>query len=159
MPTPAWRRLVPLAVIGLLLAAGLAAWLPGAIRAGKLRSACGRMLQSVADGDLGKAVAAVDPAQQAAVKALFDQYVPADYAQSIASLKLTRSGLEGAAGWTEVLCRFEGAASGIYLGRLRWEYSGGNWRWDFLGSSGAEFSLTDPQWQSLRDLLPDAGRL
>lgn len=159
MPPSPLRRYLPLAILLLLLGAGLIAWLPGAIRVARLRSATQQMLAAAAQGDLAKVVAAVDPAQQAEVQALFDQYVPADYAQGIASLKLVRSGLEGPEGWTEVVCRFEGGAEGVYQGRLHWTWQAGRWQWDFLGSYGAAFTLSEPQWQSLRELIPDAGRL
>jgi hypothetical protein len=153
------RSYIPPAIIVLLLGAALLSWLPGALRIHRLRAECGAMLQACASGNMSGVTAFADPAQQAEVSALLSQYVPAGYEQSIAVLKLTRSGVEGRIGWTEVLCRFEGSAEGIYLGKLRWTEQQGKWRWDFMGSYGAEFALSDPQWQSLPDLLPDAGRL
>ena len=151
------RRFIPLIVIVLLVGLLAAVYGPGVISAARFRGNCQSMLKDAAEGRLAGVVAVVEPSQQQEVQAMLSRYLPADYYQNITELRLIKIDRINADTMVAIVkCQVEhGAYAGIYQGRLSWRYHSGQWWWDFLKSSGAEFSLTgEPAWVALPEIMP-----
>jgi hypothetical protein len=149
------RRFIPLIIL-LLVALGLLAFYgPGVYQAYLFRRTISQFISSAKAGDTAAWSAHIEPGQLQRVQPQLDR-LPADYATSIASLKLTkyeRSGSETF--WAIVTLRLtENSGGGVYQGKLRWRWQSGAWVWDFTGSYAAPFSpSTEPDWTRLEDML------
>ena len=149
------NRYIPLVVLLVLIGAFSIIYGPGIYRGLQFKRASSEMLRELKAGRLSAAIGYIEPAQQAGVSAL-TQRLPADYQQHIASLKLThweRADRETI--WAVVTLRLQDdAGSGLYQGKLRWQYSQGRWWIDFSRSYGAPATLSgEPEWRELVDLL------
>lgn len=154
-----WAPLIVLLVLVVLL---VLLFGPGIYRGILLRRSVAGLLDAIRQGRTSDIVSAVQQSQQQEVATLLAEYLPADYAQSIGSLRLSRLKLEDDAKAVAVVtCKLvQGEYMGVYQGQLVWHYAGGRWEWDFLASSGAEFMPgVDPAWIRLVDLMPQAENL
>ncbi len=157
------QRIIPIAVLLAVLIALAAYFGPPMYRGWLFKRDCNAMLAAARAGQLSAVIAAIDPAQQHQYGALLQQYVPADYNQSIESLKLLRFE-ESDQGriWANVILRVEqGDSTGLYEGRLPWRFDGRHWTWDFAGSLGAAYSPNGGQqhWIKLEELIALAGQM
>jgi len=153
------KNWAPLIVLLVLVALLVLLFGPGIFRGIQLRRSVSGLLDAVRQGRTADIVAAAEPSQQQELAGLLSEYLPQDYSQSIGSLRLKSSELEGnAKAVTVVTCKLvQGEYIGLYQGQLVWHYAGGRWEWDFLASSGAEFMPgVDPAWIRLSDLMPQA---
>lgn len=151
------KNWAPLIVVLALIALLVALFGPGIYRGILLKRDVSSLLLAAREGRVADVVALIAPDQQAQISDLLARHLPADYQQSIDSLKMIDWHMEGENdAVTKVLCKIKhDEALGVYQGQLVWHYSGGHWEWDFLASSGAEFTPSgEPAWYSLRDLMP-----
>jgi len=113
------------------------------------------MLSAVRKGDLKLVESCIIENQRQQAQARLFDYLPADFSDNFRTLKNTHwEWLDDDTVVSVVTCRYdqEGYES-IYQGRLLWEYHSGVWRWNCLGSSIAQFSLTGEQgWVKLADI-------
>jgi hypothetical protein len=150
------NSLAPLLAVGVLVL-GLLAWYgPGWYRLWRFNQACQAMLSSARAGQTNQLLSYVEPAQQQQVGALLQRWLPANYQDKIVRLKLSSWKQRGEKTiYAIVTCRVNhGEGEGLYQGKLRWDWDGRQWNWDFLGSYGAEFALQgEPDWVSLSQLM------
>jgi hypothetical protein len=154
------QRFVPLLAVAILGLALALLYGPQLYRQWTFERDVGAMLAAARSGDTAGMVRAIAPAQQREAQRIFDSYLPADYAQRIVRLSLTRSEDSPAGGrYAFVVCRLEsGGEPALYQGKLLWRWDGRRWAWDFTGSYAAPFSPSgEPQWYKLSDIIAEAG--
>jgi hypothetical protein len=153
------RKFIPLVILlasALLL---LALYGPGWYRSYQFRQQAGALITAAEAGNLQGVTALIEQRQRQRVASQLQRYLPADWGARVDSLKLTSYEKDGSDTiWAIFTLRTDGGGGmdsfGLYQGKLRWVYTGGQWQWDFTGSYGAPYATSgEPAWQGLGDYL------
>jgi hypothetical protein len=157
---PTNKRFALLLLLLLALAVTTAILAPGWIRKAKLKSTCQAMLVDAEMGQISALKSYIEASQHAAFDQLAKDHIPAGYDQYIEGLELSSSEFEGdGEAWVLVTAHFSAGefGTGIALGRLHWNWDSAakSWRWDFMGSQGADFPTSgEAQWRPLGTSSP-----
>jgi hypothetical protein len=157
------QRYIPIAIVLVTVIVLGAYFIPPMYRGYLFRRDCRQMLADAKAGKLPAVIAAIEPQQRQEVGDLLTRYLPQDYSQNLASLKLSRfEESEPGKIWAYVVAHIEqGGSTGIYEGRLYWLFDGKHWYWDFTSSYGAPYNPggEEQDWIKLGDLVSLAGQL
>jgi len=155
-------RWLPLLIILIALVASGLYFGPNLYRGALFKRDIRGLLDAALQGDKAKALSFIESAQQNAIAPIVMNNVPDDYAQRIASLKLSSwQRADPSTIWALVTLRTDqDGVGGLYQGKLRWVYDAAarRWLWDFTGSYGSVYPLSgEPDWRPLSEALEYAG--